>query len=90
VKADTEAGVPHFKRPSKETKMKHASKDHSPRGTGFLNADEVAEYLRVPVSTVRYWARTGKLPSYKPFGRHIYFRLAEVDAAIEGIHTDRE
>ncbi|MCK9331649.1 MAG: helix-turn-helix domain-containing protein [Candidatus Cloacimonetes bacterium] len=55
---------------------------------GFMTVQEVSRYLHVPVTTVRYWSRTGKLPSYKPFGRHIYFRKDEVNDAIRGIGKD--
>jgi excisionase family DNA binding protein len=39
----------------------------------FLYVEEVAELTRVPVSCVRFWVRTGKLPSLKP-GRRVLIR----------------
>ncbi len=42
-------------------------------GTGFtkeiMTCDEVAEYLRVHVSSVRRWSRNGKITAYKVGGR---------------------
>jgi len=35
----------------------------------FIKLPVVAEYFGVPVSTVRQWVRSGRLPSIKP-GRH--------------------
>jgi excisionase family DNA binding protein len=34
-----------------------------------MTCDEVADYLRVHVSSVRRWSRTGKLTAYKVGGR---------------------
>jgi excisionase family DNA binding protein len=36
---------------------------------GFIRLPIIAEYFGVPVSTVRHWVRSGRLPSVKP-GRH--------------------
>ena len=54
--------------------------------TGLTRADlmtaaDVAELLRVPVSTVREWGRNGTLPRVK-LGRHVRFVRAQVEAAI--------
>ena len=43
----------------------------SSRGSGkeIMTCDEVAAYLRVHVSSVRRWSRSGKLTAYKVGGR---------------------
>jgi len=38
-------------------------------GKEIMTCDEVAEYLRVHVSSVRRWSRSGKLTAYKVGGR---------------------
>lgn len=43
-----------------------------------MRAGEVAELLRVPVSTIHEWARDGRLPSRKR-GRHRLFIRSEVE-----------
>jgi excisionase family DNA binding protein len=48
----------------------------------LLTADEVAELLRVPRSTVSDYARRGVLPSIK-IGRHRRFVRSDVASAIE-------
>ncbi|MDY6892332.1 MAG: helix-turn-helix domain-containing protein [Chloroflexota bacterium] len=35
----------------------------------IMTCDEVADFLRVHVSSVRRWSRSGKLPAYKVGGR---------------------
>jgi len=35
----------------------------------IMTCDEVAEYLRVHVSSVRRWSRSGKITAYKVGGR---------------------
>lgn len=42
---------------------------------------DVADLLDVPISTVREWGRTGKLPRVK-LGRHVRFIRAHVAAVI--------
>ena len=43
-----------------------------------LRAQDVAELLRIPISTVHEWARNGVLPSRKR-GRHRLYILAEIE-----------
>ena len=55
-----------------------------PRGltrADLLTANEVAELLDVPASTIREWGRNGTLPRIK-LGRHVRFLRAHVEAAI--------
>lgn len=55
-----------------------------PRGltlSDLMTAREVAEMLRVPVSTVREWGRRGILPRVK-LGHHVRFIRSHVEAAI--------
>ncbi len=44
----------------------------------LVNARTVAQRLSLDESTVRKWARTGRLPSYK-MGRSVRFDPSEVD-----------
>lgn len=44
----------------------------------ILIAREVAEFLRVPLSTVMQWARDGKIPARK-LGRRWLFLRSEID-----------
>ena len=48
----------------------------------LLTADEVAELLHIPRSTVSDYARRGVLPSIK-LGRHVRFVRSDVAEAIE-------
>jgi excisionase family DNA binding protein len=49
----------------------------------FLLLTECAEHARVPLSTVRHWIATGKLPSVRP-GRRRMVRRADLDAFLAG------
>jgi excisionase family DNA binding protein len=44
----------------------------------FLFLEEVASETRTPLSTVRYWIITGKLPSIRP-GRRRLVRRSDLD-----------
>ena len=44
----------------------------------FIKLPVVAEYFGVPVSTVRQWVRSGRLPSIKP-GRHRLVRRQDFE-----------
>lgn len=54
----------------------------------LLTLAEVAEILRVPVSTVRWWRQLGEGPSFFKIGRHLLTTASEVrryvDAARRG------
>lgn len=45
----------------------------------YLLLKEVAEETRTPLSTVRHWIATGKLPSVRP-GRRRLVRRVDLDA----------
>lgn len=51
----------------------------------YLTTTEVAELLRVPSETVRYWRHVGKGPSsFKiPGGRRVLYAAADVEAFVE-------
>ncbi|WP_226353786.1 AlpA family transcriptional regulator [Pseudonocardia sp. ICBG601] len=46
---------------------------------GLGSRAEVAEYLRVPVSTLDRWARLGTGPRYARVGRHARYRWSDVE-----------
>lgn len=46
---------------------------------GLLSPNEVAAYLGVPVKTVYRWNTTGTGPTYVRVGKHVRYRLADVD-----------
>lgn len=49
----------------------------SPRD--LMTIEEVAEYLRVPVASLRYWRSLGRGPKAARVGKHLRYRRAEVD-----------
>ena len=50
-------------------RVNKTSGGNKPRGKEIMTCEEVAEYLRVHVSSVRRWSRSGKLTAYKVGGR---------------------
>ena len=54
----------------------------------LLTADEVAELLHIPRSTVSDYGRRGVLPSIK-LGRHVRFARSDVAEAIEELRLGR-
>jgi excisionase family DNA binding protein len=54
----------------------------------LLTADEVAELLHIPRSTVSDYARRGVLPSIK-LGRHRRFLRSDIEDAIELLRFGR-
>lgn len=45
----------------------------------WLTRDEVAERLRVPKASLAMWASKGSGPRYAKFGRHVRYRMADVE-----------
>lgn len=49
----------------------------------FLSPVELANYLGVPVQSVYAWRHAGGGPPGAKVGRHVRYRLADVDAWVE-------
>ena len=49
----------------------------------LMTREEAAEYLGVPVRTLRFWSETGTGPRRIKFGRHIRFDRADLLAWVE-------
>jgi excisionase family DNA binding protein len=49
----------------------------------LLTTREVAERLRTPVSTIRYWRHAGVGPPGIKIGRRVLYDAADLDAWIE-------
>jgi excisionase family DNA binding protein len=47
-----------------------------------LTTDEVAEILRAPIETVRYWRHVGKGPRSFKVGRRVLYAREDVEAFI--------
>jgi excisionase family DNA binding protein len=54
----------------------------------LLSVNDVAEYLDVPKSTIRYWCFTKKLRHYK-IGRHLKFEKSDIDKFLESNLIER-
>ncbi len=46
----------------------------------LLTTEQVAHYLQVPVATLHQWRHRGEGPPAYKVGRHLRWRLADVDA----------
>jgi excisionase family DNA binding protein len=49
----------------------------------YLTTQEVAEILRTPSETVRYWRHVGKGPQSFKLGRRVLYDRRDVEAFIE-------
>ncbi|MBT3880696.1 MAG: helix-turn-helix domain-containing protein [Candidatus Scalindua sp.] len=54
----------------------------------LLSVNDVAEYLDVPKSTIRYWCFTKKLRHYK-IGRHLKFDRIDINEYLESNLIER-
>jgi excisionase family DNA binding protein len=50
----------------------------------LMTAEETSEYLRVPVDTLYAWKYKGYGPKPAKVGRHLRYRLRDVDEWIDG------
>lgn len=48
----------------------------------YLTTSEVADKLRTPIETVRYWRHVGKGPKSFKVGRRVLYDIADVEAFI--------
>jgi hypothetical protein len=49
----------------------------------YLTTDEVADMLRAPAETVRYWRHIGKGPKCFKLGRRVLYAVEDVQTFIE-------
>lgn len=49
----------------------------------WMTPEELADHLRIPVSTVYAWRYKGTGPKGSRVGRHVRFRRSDVDAWLE-------
>lgn len=57
-------------------------KDFQPKNpTIYLTRSEVAEMLKIDLSTVHNWTKRGKLTAYG-IGKRVYYKRAEVEEAL--------
>jgi excisionase family DNA binding protein len=53
----------------------------------LLSVEDVADYLGVPVATVRRWRYVGDGPRSLKVGRHVRYRREDVDAWLDAQAT---
>lgn len=46
----------------------------------WLSRQDLADRLGIPESTVKYWAVRGTGPKFAKFGRHVRYRITDVEA----------
>jgi excisionase family DNA binding protein len=56
----------------------------TPQQSQFLSPTGLADYLDVPLATVYAWRHGGDGPPGSKVGRHVRYRLTDVDAWVEG------
>lgn len=49
----------------------------------LLDINELAAYLRVPVSTIYEWRAKGRAPRAHRYGKHLTFAVSDVRAWVE-------
>ena len=54
----------------------------------LLDAQEIADRLRIPLQTLYRWRVDGRGPKAFKLGRHLRYRLADVDAWVESQADD--
>lgn len=54
---------------------------HNSSGDELMTRQEVANYLRIDLSTLHHWTKKGKLTRYG-LGKRIYFKKSEIEQAL--------
>lgn len=63
--------------------------DERPRGD-FLTLSEVADILRVPVNTLRWWRQQGSGPHYFKIGRRLVTTVGDLATWVEAQKHDSD
>jgi DNA-binding transcriptional MerR regulator len=62
---------------------------HPQHDEDLLTTAEVAEILRAPISTVRYWRHIGGGPARFRLGRRVLYRRCDVETSLDGVRTSQ-
>lgn len=69
-----------------DLKLSELKKNFQPKETTeYLTRNEVADLLKIDLSSVHNWTKKGKLKAYGIGGR-VYYKRAEVEAAIKPLN----
>lgn len=49
----------------------------------YLTAENLARWLAVPIATLSYWRATRQGPSFYRIGKHVRYRLSDVEAWLQ-------
>jgi excisionase family DNA binding protein len=55
-----------------------------------FDLEDLAAYLRIPPGTLRKWRSAGKGPPAVKLGKHLRFRIEDVEAWLASQPSDRE
>jgi excisionase family DNA binding protein len=61
------------------TQSNHPDRDDRDDGDDLFTLGEVADLLRVPAATVRYWRHQGTGPRSFRIGRHVRYQRSDVE-----------
>ncbi|MCW2763607.1 MAG: binding domain, excisionase family [Marmoricola sp.] len=57
--------------------------------TEYLTTEDVAEWLRTPTETLRYWRHAGKGPKSFKLGRRVLYSRADVEAFVAAVRDEQ-
>lgn len=63
--------------------MARSASTQAAGATPLMTSQEVADYLRVPLQTLAAWRVKGVGPKASRVGKHLRYRLADVDMWLE-------
>lgn len=56
----------------------------------WLSTQEFAEFIGLPVETIYYWRKRGSGPRGVKIGRHVKYKLSEIDAWLDELRDGQE
>lgn len=70
--------------------LNQLKEDLRPKATEeYLTRNEVAQMLKVDLSTIHLWTKDGKLKRYG-IGKRVYYKRSEIEKALIQIKTPKE
>jgi len=60
--------------------MRHSQ---SFKAEDFISSSALADILTVPEATLRHWRKSGTGPSFYRIGKHVRYRLSDVEAWLQ-------
>lgn len=73
----------------KEALIKEIESIHKKQNSDYMSRHELAEWLKIDLSTIHNWSKSGKIKAYR-LGNRVYYKREEIEAAMQPLKPSKK